>query len=139
MTNFFDSGYLLDPSPETFAYQDATIIFLIVAVVTLFVLHRLLKKKRDRIKLTVEQRLAFRKATWYALIGSIMLLLLVVFRTQGIAYLSMRLVSLLVGLGVVVSIGFGLLKVVMLKPKKDESAVVKESNFMDYLPKKKKK
>lgn len=135
LINFFRPGYLFEPGPGEFqTYGSFFVVFFVILGVigVIFGLLGRIAKKIPEIKAYFYRRLATMLLT-----GSILGLLYVFIREQGVIYLSSRLVLLLILAGMVMWLGYLVYFAREISKKIAEDNKKKE--MAKYLPKKKKK
>jgi uncharacterized iron-regulated membrane protein len=138
-----DNNYLFDPRPGSFYFSSWAVLLGIIGVLFCVLLLWWFKKRRDRFYVNKQKRKLYTLHLKISLGLWIGFLLFVFLRTQGLAYLSMRLWSYLLILGNVVNLIIAVIKAGRLTLEEDmEIEVMQEAsvdNYAKYLPRKKKK
>lgn len=139
LTKLYDIDYLTEVRPESFTFSALFTLLVLIDFLAVGVLYILLNRRV--LVLLGKRKLILRRAMKYNLILSILWLVFIFARFQGVLYLSMRvwhLLFLILLLGV--NLYFG---VRFLMSKKVEEGTPKSSEgfnyYQDYLPKKNKK
>lgn len=134
-----DWTYLTDTNPESFSFSGWFTLLVVLNLLTMSVLYVLLRKKA--ITVIGKRKIILKKVIKYNIVFSLVWLMFIIFRHQGIEYLSMRVWHLL--FLIVLFVGNCAALIVFLKTEKVRTEVVSKtdgvSNYQDYLPKKSKK
>lgn len=139
LAKLYDFEYLTEVRPESFTFSGLFTLLVILDFLIVGVLYILLNRRV--LVLLGKRKLILRKAMKYNLIFSVLWLVFIFFRFQGILYLSMRVWHLIFLLTlVIVNLYFGIR---FLFAKKVEEGVSEKTEgfnyYQDYLPKKNKK
>ena len=136
LTNF---SYLTEARPESFTFSGLFTLLIILDLVVVGVLFIMLKRRV--LVLMGKRKLILKKAIKYNFIFSLIWLVFIIMRYQGVLYLSMRLWHLL--FLILLVLGNGILAISFLRAKKVEEEKVSGNKgfnyYQDYLPKKNKK
>lgn len=139
LTKLYNFEYLTEIRPESFTFSGLFTLLVILNFLIVGVLYILIKRRV--LILMGKRKLILKRALKYNLIFSILWLVFIFARFQGILYLSMRLWHLLFLLSlIIINTYFG---VRFLSSRKVEEGATEKSEgfnyYQDYLPKKNKK
>lgn len=140
----FNWSYLVESQPTSFFYQNWAIVLAVILIAVSAIAYVILRRRRDRIKLEKEQRLAFARANKINLVLFAILFLFVLLRTQEMLYLSMRIFPLLLLVAALLNTLFAAY-LAYVAPKIQTSAAastvetISSDDYQKYLPKKNKK
>lgn len=134
-----DWSYLTQSRPDSFAFSGLLTLLAIVMFISAAVLFVLLRKKSIEVK--GRRKIILKKIIKANFVVSILWLVFIVFRFQGIVFLSMRLWQLLFLMVVFLGNIVGLILYLKTDKIVDTERVVNKgvSNYQDYLPKRNKK
>lgn len=135
----FDWAYLTDTNPESFAFSGWFTLLVVVNLLVMTGLYVLLRKKA--IAIIGKRKVILKKVIKYNVIFSLVWLMFIIFRHQGIEYLSMRIWHLI--FLVIFFVGNCIAVVLFFRAEKIKGEIIAKtdgvSNYQDYLPKKSKK
>lgn len=136
---FLNWEYLTDSNPESFAFSGWFTLLVVLNLLTMGALYVLLRKKA--ITVIGKRKIILRKVIKYNVIFSFVWLMFIIFRHQGIEYLSMRIWHL--SFLIIFFIGNCVAVIVFLKAEKIKTEKLIKTDgvnyYQDYLPKKSKK
>ena len=139
-SNLGNKDYLFDPKPGISHFQSWAFLFGFFAILISVLGLIFLKKRRNRLYIERGRRHILSFHTKINLVFFSLFFVLIFFRSQGMAFLSMRFLEWM-SLGLVLlSTVAGLIRVLVYKPESEAESIVKtEDTYQQYLPKRKKK
>jgi hypothetical protein len=143
LSGITDNAFLFDPKPVSFYLQSWAIVIAILGLVLTVAAIWFLKKRRDRLYVPKERRHVFTRHAKINIIFWAVYLVLILLRTQGVMYLSMRflqyLMLFLVLANSLVAVALSFRREPVAEEVEPITGAQGEDAYHKYLPKKKKK
>ena len=140
LSNLGNSDYLFNKKPEGFYMQSWAFVIALFSIGLMALLIVFLKKRREKLYIEKGKRHILTFHAKMNIVFFAIYFFLIFFRTQGMTYLSMRLIAWLFLAFALISSITAVVRIALYKPEHEIEAEIKTDDaYQKYLPRKNKK